>query len=110
MVEPTEGEAMVEGRVDNSRGPTDGSGAGVGGARDGDSEPMSQGNREDLESQGRADDGSCNRGGDGIQKATVEPKQQRTKVKPEGWTQPEKWSLKAVDGRRLTKVELEPEG
>ncbi len=37
------------GRADDSRGVTDGSGAGGGGARRGDGEPMSQGDRKDPE-------------------------------------------------------------
>ncbi len=52
------------GMADDSRGPTDCSGAGGGGARGRDGEPMSQGDGEDPEGQGRAD-GSGDRGGGG---------------------------------------------
>ncbi len=51
------------GRADDSRGPTDGSGAGGGGARGGDREPMSQGDKEDPEDHGGTDGSGTRCGG-----------------------------------------------
>ncbi len=44
-----------EGRAADSRGPTDSGVAGGGGVRGGDGEPMSEGDTEDPEGQGRAE-------------------------------------------------------
>ncbi|KAL0151182.1 hypothetical protein M9458_053516, partial [Cirrhinus mrigala] len=57
------GRSHYRGRADDSRGPTDSGGAGGGGPRGEDREPMILGDTEDPEGQGGTQ-GSGDRGGD----------------------------------------------
>ncbi len=98
--------------VADSRGMTNGGGAGGGGARGRDGEPMSQGDAEDPGGQGGAK----------IQRSAAEPERLRTKVELAGGrtpkelvgrsdkVQPEERSPEAMAGRCPTKAEPKGRG
>ncbi|KTF86671.1 hypothetical protein cypCar_00035211 [Cyprinus carpio] len=90
------------GRAVDSRGPTNLGSAGGRGARDG--EPISPCDGDNLEGRGGAD-GAGDRGGGGIQKAVVEPEQQRIEEEPKGWR-----SLTEAEGWRDEAEKCSPEG
>ncbi len=102
-----------EGMAADSRGPTNGGGAGDGGARGGEKEPTSQEDVEDPGVWGGAES-SGDRGGDPEIHGRVTKEELaggRSPTEPVGRSdeaQPEERSPEAMVGRHLTKVE--PEG